>query len=133
MANRGIPKPPGTPHLSRDDITKTFTGLASINWGTEGLTRHEIKRQFPQLPDDVFLRLPESKRFTSVDEVLRQAGVAESRAEGDFLGPNPDLPEAASIADGGPPGWGGDPIYSVGGVEEPGSAEDTEDLDSSES
>lgn len=128
--SKELPKPESTPLISPDDIERTVTGLRQLNWGEQGLTRHEIKAQDPHFPDDVFLRMPESKRFSSAAEVLHAAGLAESRAEGEFLGSDPDLPEADSLANGGPPAWGGDPIFSVGGVEESGSREDTEGLES---
>ena len=101
--------------------------LRKFDW-SGGLTRDEIRRQYHELPLAIYLHLPDSKRFTSADEVLRDAGFAENRAEGDFLGPDPDFPERESIEDGGPPGWGGDPEFSIGGIEDGGSAEDTEGL-----
>ena len=36
-----------------------------------------------------------------------------------------DVPEAESLAEGGPPAWGPSPLYTIGGVENSGSAEDT--------
>ena len=113
--------------LSDEKAAEAADILHEIDW-TGGLTRDEIRLQYHELPLAIYLRLPDSKRFTSADEVLRDAGFAENRAEGDFLGPDPDFPERASVEDGGPPGWGEDPEYSLGGIEEGGSAEDTEGL-----
>ena len=58
------------------------------------------------------------------------ANVADSRerAEGEIPGDSAESPEAESIADGGPPAYGPDPIFSRHGTEDGGSAEDTEGL-----
>jgi hypothetical protein len=58
--------------------------------------------------------------------VLQEAEIASSRAEGDFLGANPDLHEAEVIAEGGPPLWGPTPLFTPGGVVHGGSTEDSE-------
>ncbi|MEO7002129.1 MAG: hypothetical protein ABI274_10105, partial [Ktedonobacterales bacterium] len=68
------------------------------------------------------------RRFTSAQDVLHAASLAPSRAEGEYLGENPDLPEAASLADGGPPAWGPTPLTSIDAVEDGGSAEDRSTL-----
>ena len=54
--------------------------------------------------------------------------LARSRAEGDFLGAQPDIPAADSVSDGGPPAWGGDPLLTIDAVMDGGSAEDTQGL-----
>lgn len=124
---------PAVPAITHDEAVQALHALERLEWGEEGLTRTEIRRHYPALPEEIFLRLPDSKRFTTASEVLHEAGVAASRAEGEYLGVNPDLPEADSIADGGPPAWGGDPMLVVRGahntidaVEDGGSAEDAE-------
>ncbi|HEY7984572.1 MAG TPA: hypothetical protein VID73_10420 [Ktedonobacterales bacterium] len=99
--------------------------LAELPWA-HGLKRAQIRRKWRALPQAIYLRLPDSKRYTSADEVLRDARIAPSRAEGDFLGPYPDLDvlEELSLDDGGPPAWGPDPLFTPGTRVDSGSAED---------
>lgn len=114
--------------LSRDQLELAYIALDSLDWRT-GLNRVQIVRKCPDLPPELYMRLPESKRFWSPSEVLREAGSAASRAEGDFLGANPDIPAEESIADGGPPGWGRQPgVYPQRAILDGGSAEDTAGL-----
>ena len=118
------------PAVTTDEILEALEALEGLDW-SQGLTRDQIRRKFPELPEPIYLRLPSSKHFTSPDEVLHDAGMAASRSEGDFMGADPDLPDADSIGDGGPPAWGGDPIFN-GAVQDGGSAEDTEGLEEDE-
>jgi hypothetical protein len=111
--------------LSRDDLDTLALRLMDLDFGPEGLTRDQLRRRLKDLPEAVYLRLASSRRYLSADDVLRAAGSAPSRSEGDFLGPNPDIPEAESLDEGGPPAWGGDPLLTLDGIEESGSAEDT--------
>lgn len=97
--------------------------LYALDWGA-GLTRNQIRRRYRGLPREIYLRLPASKHYYSSDEVLHDVETARSRAEGDFLGPAPDLPEAESLSEGGPPAWGPDPLFTPGGAVDGGSAED---------
>lgn len=97
--------------------------LGKLNW-SKGLTRLQIRRKYRGLPQAIYLRLPASRRYHSADDMLRDAAIAPSRAEGDFLGANPDLPEAASREEGGPPAWGPDPIFTPGASVDSASAED---------
>jgi hypothetical protein len=97
--------------------------LDALAW-RNGLTRDQIRRKYRELPRNIYLRLPASKRFRSADAVLYDAGIAPSRAEGDFLGRAPDLPEAESLDEGGPPAWGPSPLFTPGGAVDSGSAED---------
>ena len=99
------------------------TRLARLDWG-RGLTRNDIKTAWPDFPQAVYLRLPDSKRFGSPEEVLHAARIAPSRAEGDFLGAQPGIPTDLSVEEGGPPGWGDSPLVTPGGVIDAGSAED---------
>jgi hypothetical protein len=110
--------------ITAEDERRAIQHLDAIVWPAEGLTRDEIKRKFRDMPKGRYLRLPSSKRYHSPAEVFHDAEIAPSRAEGDFVGAHPDIPEAESVADGGPPAWGGTPLFSVGGVEDSGSAED---------
>jgi hypothetical protein len=113
-------------HVSPDEALEAAIRLEDLNWG-HGLTRDQILRQYPELPLGIYLRLPDSKRFDSAVEVLHEVQVGPSRAEGDFLGANPDLPTEESIEDGGPPDWGQQSgVYAVGAHLESGSATDLE-------
>ncbi len=97
--------------------------LAGLTW-TAGLTRDQIRRKWRGLPQVIYLHLPSSKRYYSADDVVHDARIAASRAEGDFLGATPDIPEEESRDEGGPPAWGPDPIFTPGSAVDGGSAED---------
>lgn len=118
--------------LTHHQIEAAARALSQIDWGEDGLTRDQIREHYPALPRSIYLHLPSSKHFSSTAEVLQQAELAASRAEGEFMGANPDLPEEESIADGGPPAWGPTPLFTPGGVVDGGSAEDTEERDEGE-
>lgn len=116
-------------HITPDEALDTAYHLEGVRWGEHGLTRDEIRRQYAQLPLGIYLRLPDSKRFTSPAEVLHEAGVAPSRAEGDFMGAHPDVPAEESVEDGGPPDWGEQPsVYPEGASIQSGSATDSDEL-----
>jgi hypothetical protein len=110
--------------ITAEDERQAIQRLGALEWPAEGLTRDQVRRKYHNMPKGLYLRLPSSKRYHSADEVLHDAEIAPSRAEGDFLGAHPDIPEAESVADGGPPAWGGPPLFTVDGVEDGGSAED---------
>jgi hypothetical protein len=113
----------------RPGSSEGLTGqLAQLDW-QRGLTRNDIKAAWPDFPQSVYLRLPDSKRFGSPREVLHAARVAPSRAEGDFLGAQPVIPTELSVEEGGPPGWGDSPLVTPGGTIDAGSAEDKEALE----
>lgn len=113
-------------HLTRGEVRQAARMLSGLDWG-HGLTRDQIRLAYQDLPLGIYLRLPDSKRFASVGEVLHEAGVASSRAEGDFMGANPDYPVDESIADGGPPGWSDeDVLFTINARIDGGSTEDTE-------
>ncbi len=97
--------------------------LSALDW-EHGLTRHQVQRKCRLLPYNIFLRLPDSKRYYSGTELLHDARVAASRAEGEFLGPTPDIPEDEVLDEGGPPAWGPSPLFTPGGVVDSTSAED---------
>lgn len=130
------PKPQAEPdalaQLSSDDLETATLHLMELRFGEEGLTRDQIRKRYRDLPEALYLRLPASRRFLSAEDALRAVGSARSRAEGDFMGDQPDIPEATSVADGGPPAWGGDPLLTRDAVEDGGSAEDTEGLEPAE-
>jgi hypothetical protein len=109
-----------------DELRALATDLARLDW-RQGLTRNDMKAAYPDLPQPLYLRLPDSKRFSSPGEVLRAARLAPSRAEGDFLGAAPDIPANLSVEEGGPPAWGASPLVTPGGMIDSGSAEDREE------
>lgn len=100
--------------------------LGQLDW-TQGLTRNDIKTAYPEFPRQIYLLLPDSKRFQSPEEVFATARLAPSRAEGDFLGSTPDIPARTSVEEGGPPAWGDSPLVTPGGAIDSGSAEDREE------
>jgi hypothetical protein len=110
--------------LTEDEVFEAMLYLEELDW-SRGLTRDEVRADYQELPLAIYLRLPDSKLFASAADVLHAAGLAASRAEGDFMGAKPDYPAEQSVADGGPPGWGADDAvlggeYTIDG----GSAED---------
>lgn len=111
--------------LTPEELQDAEQALAQLDWGEEGLTRDEIRDRYPKLPSALYLRLPASKRFTSANDVLLNVADARMRAEGEIPGDSAESPEAESIADGGPPAYGPDPLFSYHGKEDGGSAEDT--------
>jgi hypothetical protein len=112
--------------LHPDELRALTTDLAQLNW-SHGLTRNDIKAAYPNFPQPLYLRLPDSKRFNAPLDVLRSARLAPSRAEGDFLGLAPDIPSTLSVEEGGPPGWGESPLVTPGGMIDSGSAEDRDE------
>jgi hypothetical protein len=113
--------------LTDEEALEAAVYLYDLDW-SEGHTRDQLRQVYPELPLAIYLRLPDSKRFTSAGEVLHEAGLAASRAEGDFMGARPDYPAEQSIADGGPPGWGTDAAVLDGQLTiDGGSAEDRVD------
>jgi hypothetical protein len=97
--------------------------LNALDW-EHGLTRRQVRRRYPLLPQSVYLRLPDSKRYHAADDLLHDAFISASRAEGEFLGPAPDLPEDEALDEGGPPAWGPSPLYTPGGSVDSTSTED---------
>jgi hypothetical protein len=126
------PKPQAEPDALRqmpvDEFETAILHLMELDYGQDGLTRDQIRKHYRGLPEAIYLRMPSSRRFLTAEEALRDVVEARSRAEGDFLGAQPDIPEQASVEDGGPPAWGGDPLFTLDGVEDGGSAEDTQGL-----
>lgn len=112
-----------TQHTSGVTVGELRQALAGLNW-SKGLTRLQIRRKCRALPESVYLRLPSSRRYYDAEAVLHDAAISASRAEGDFLGPEPDLPEDESRDEGGPPAWGPDPIFTPGASVDSASAED---------
>ncbi|MFI5271889.1 MAG: hypothetical protein ACHQ4H_02495 [Ktedonobacterales bacterium] len=114
--------------VTRPEVRAVDRALHTLDW-SGGLHRDDIKARWHDFPLGIYLRLPASKRFDSPEAVLDECGLSGSRAEGMFMGPHPDFPERASVADGGPPGWGEQQaIYPVGSQIDGGSAEDRDGL-----
>ncbi len=126
------PKPQAEPdaltQMSGDELETITLRLMELDYGTDGLTRDQIRKHYRDLPEVIYLRMPASRHFLSAEEAMRDALDARSRAEGESLDEQPNLPERDSIEDGGPPAWGGDPLFTRDGVEDGGSAEDTDGL-----
>jgi hypothetical protein len=109
--------------LHPDELRAAADHLTQLDWA-HGLTRSDIKTAYPDFPQPIYLRLPDSKRFHSPQEVFHAARLAPSRAEGDFLGTAPMIPANRSVEEGGPPAWGESPLVTPGGMIDSGSAED---------
>lgn len=126
------PKPQAEPdalaHYSADELETVMLRLMELDYGDDGLTRDQIRKRYHDLPEAIYLRMPSSRRFLTADEAMRAARFSRSRAEGDFLGAQPDIPAADSVSDGGPPAWGGDPLLTIDAITDGGSAEDTQGL-----
>ncbi len=125
------PRPEADPEalaaISTDDLETLALRLMDLDFGSDGLTRDQLRRRLDDLPKAVYLRLPASRHYHDATTVLRDAGSAPSRSEGDFLGPNPDIPEEESLDSGGPPAWGPTPLLTLDAIEDSGSAEDTDE------
>jgi hypothetical protein len=123
------PKPQADPdalaQMSHDELETVMLRLMELDYGEDGLTRDQIRKRYRDLPEAVYLRMPSSRRFMNAEEAMRDALEARSRAEGEFLGAEPSIPDQESVGDGGPPAWGGDPLLTMDGTLEGGSAEDT--------
>lgn len=120
----------GELRMTAPEVAAAERELRRLDW-SGGLRRDDIKTRWPAFPLGIYLRLPASKTYYSADEALLECGLAPARAEGMFMDANPEaeFPEAQSVADGGPPGWGDQPaVYPPGMRIEGGSAEDTEGL-----
>lgn len=130
------PKPEAAPdalrQMSADDLETVTLRLMELDYGQDGLTRDQIRKRYRELPEAIYLRMPSSRHFNSAEEALHDVLEARSRAEGEYLGPQPDIPARASVGDGGPPAWGGDPLFTIDAIEDGGSAEDTEGLTQSD-
>jgi hypothetical protein len=119
-----------TPQMLRDAMAQVRGRLDVLEW-EHGLTRHDISHHVPDFPMILFLRLPDSKRFGSPQEVWDAASTSLIRANGEFVGDDAadTLPSPQEIQDiGAPAAWGDDPLLA-GETEESGSATDTEGLD----
>jgi hypothetical protein len=116
--------------VTTDEVQRAERALSDLDWHG-GLNRDEIKARYSALPVGIYLRLPATKKYISPLEVLHECGLAPARAEGMFTDADleSEFPEAESVDEGGPPGWGDQSgVYPLGASIEGGSAEDTEGL-----
>ena len=99
--------------MSNDSrIEKVGAQLAGLDYGDHGLTRNDMRAQMPDLPDVIYLHLPDSKRFRGAAEVLDEVRSSAARAEGEFMDAGDNTPDDAAERDFGPAGYGGDPLVS---------------------
>ena len=54
------------------------TALRALDFGELGFTRGELRERIPELPEAIYLHLPDSKRLTSAEanRTLREAGLS---------------------------------------------------------
>lgn len=79
-----------------------------------GLTRDDVRRSMPNLPRQLYLDLPASKRYRSAGELLHDAVNASHRAEGETVREDFDAFDSSGAEDeGGPSAWGEDPIIGA--------------------
>lgn len=126
------PKPQADPdaltQMTHDELETVMLRLMELDYGEDGLSRDQIRKRYHDLPEVIYLRMPSSRHFRTAEEAMRDVLDARSRAEGDYLGADPTIPDQQSVEDGGPPAWGGDPLFTMDGTLEGGSAEDTQGL-----
>ena len=79
-----------------------------------GLTRDDVRRGMSNLPEEIYLELPASKRYHSAGELMHEALNARSRAEGEVVREDFDAFDShGAEEDGGPTAWGEDPIIGT--------------------
>ncbi len=86
--------------------------LEGLDYGAHGLTRNDLRERLPDLPDAIYLHLPDSKRFRDAAEVLGEVQRSAARAEGEFTAADDNTPSEGAQADNGPAGYGDDPLIS---------------------
>src|SRR5512146_2538881 len=80
----------GELNVTPEEALRAENALHDLDW-RHGLNRDEIKAAYPELPVGIYLRLPATKRYSSPLEALHECGLAPSRAEGTFMGANPEV------------------------------------------
>lgn len=80
--------------------------LHALDFGELGLTRGELRERVPELPETIYLHLPDSKRLASADAVLHEVARSSARAEGEFMAPDDNTPVEGAQADFGPAAYG---------------------------
>ena len=87
--------------------------IESLDFST-GLTRDDVRRGMPNLPRQLYLDLPASKRYYSAGELVHDALNAANRAEGEVVPEDFDGFDSSGAEDeGGPSAWGEDPIIGA--------------------
>ncbi len=80
---------------------------------SQGLSRDDVRRRMPHLPEEIYLELPASKRYRSAAELMHDALNARNRAEGEIVREDFDAYGSSGAQDdGGPAAWGEDPIIA---------------------
>ena len=103
--------------MKRTGFENTARDLQRLDFSS-GLTRDDVRRQMPNLPRELYLELPASKRYRSARELVHDAVNAANRAEGEIVREDFDAFDSSGAAeDGGPAAWGEDPI--IGTHQEP--------------
>lgn len=98
------------------DVQRELEGLDF----SRGLTRDDVRRQRPNLPREMYLELPASKRYRSAAELVHDAVNSGHRAEGEVVPEDFDLYSShGAEGDGGPSAWGEDPIVGTHQSEKP--------------
>ena len=104
-------QPEAAGHLS---AAEAHVMLEHLDYGERGLTRNDMRAQLPELPDAIYLHLPDSKRFSTADEALHEVARSAGRAEGEFVAANDETGSDAAPADeGAPAGYGNDPLVEA--------------------
>jgi len=89
------------------DVERELQGLDF----SQGLTRDDVRRRMPNLPEAIYLELPASKRYRSAGQLVHDAVNAGHRAEGEIVREDFDAFDSSGAEDdGGPSAWGEDPI-----------------------
>jgi hypothetical protein len=92
------------------DVEKELQGLDF----SHGLTRDDVRQRMPNLPEQIYLDLPASKRYRSAQELVHEALNARNRAEGEIVREDFDAFDSDGAEDdGGPAAWGEDPILGT--------------------
>lgn len=97
-----------------NDMEALRRQLDSLDYGDRGLTRNDLRARIPELPDALYLHLPDSKRFGSAEEILYEARTSAARAEGEFISPDDTTPSDGAEADYGPAAYGDSPLANTG-------------------
>jgi hypothetical protein len=100
----------GVKQSALPDLERDLGGLDF----SRGLTRDDVRRQRPNLPQALYLEIPASKRYFNVQDLLRDALNAPNRAEGEMVREDFDaFGSGGAEDDGGPAAWGEDPIVGI--------------------
>jgi hypothetical protein len=96
------------------DLEALRRQLASLDYGEHGLTRNDLRARIADLPDAIYLHLPDSKRFGSAEEILYEVRTSAARAEGEFIAADDNTPSDGAEAEYGPAAYGDSPLVNTG-------------------